>query len=204
MTNPDVLAKRLLQRAHTRDGLAEILIGLTFLMVAATQYAWSVLPHQGLWFRVTVLVYAFGFPVVCFAGPRWLRALRRRYLVEREGYVEHLPRPNPWRRAWLVGVAAVAVVLAQVALHPLPDYWVTGFTGVGSGALALVCGRAPRFYFVGAVMAVTGLGVAFARLPMENGFLILFGVMGALELTMGTAAWIRFMGETRRAVSDGR
>ena len=204
MTNPDVLAKRLLQRAHTRDGLAEILIGVLFLMVSATQYAWLVLPHQSLAFRASVLLYAFGFPVVCLTGPRWLKALRRRYLVEREGYVEYLPRPFPFRRMWLIGVAATAIVLAQVAFRPLPDYWLTGFTGVASGLLAGFCGQSPRFYFSGAVMAAAGLGVAFAQLPMTTGFLIVFGVMGVLELVMGGTAWIRFLRETRGAVSDER
>jgi hypothetical protein len=204
MTDPDVLAKRLLQRAHTRDGLPEILIGITFLAVSALQYAWSVLPHRSFAFRASVLVFALGFPLVSLAGPRWLRALRRRYLVEREGYVEHLPRPFPFRRMWLMGVAATAIVLAQVALRPLPDYWVTGFTGVASGFLAGFCGRSPRFYLPGAVMAATGIGVAIAQMSMEMGFLIVFGVMGVLELVLGGTAWIRFLRETQGAVSDER
>jgi hypothetical protein len=204
MTNPDILAKRLLQRAHTRDGLAEILIGALFLAVAAFEYASTVLPHRGLLFRATVVLYALGFPLVCFAFPRWLRALRRRYLVPREGYVEYLPSPRPYRRLWLTGVGATAVVLALVALRPLDDYWVTGFTGVAGGVLTGSCGRSPRFYFSGLVMAATGLGVAFARLPMETGFLILFGVMGVLELIMGSIAWMRFLHETGEAASDER
>lgn len=112
-----------------------------------------------------MLVYALVFPVVYFTGQRWLKAFRRRYLVAREGYVEHFPGPYPLRRMWFIAVAAAVIVLAQVVFRPLPDYWVTGFTGLASGALAVVCGRGTRFYFSGLVMAALGLGVALARMP---------------------------------------
>jgi hypothetical protein len=201
MTNPDALAKRLLHRAHARDGLAEILVSLLFFWVAAFQYADWVLPHRSLLFRVSDVVFALGWPAAAFLGPRGLSALRRRYLVQREGYVEHLPQPHRFRRAWLAGVVAVLVVLALGAFRSSAEFWITVFTGVGGGCLGAFCGRAPRFYFVGAVMAAGGLAIAFARLPMAQGFFILFSVMGVLELIFGTIGWFRFLRETREAVS---
>jgi hypothetical protein len=204
MTNPDVLAKQLLQRAHNRDGLPEILIGLLFLAVSGFQYAWIVLPHRSLVFKASVIVFALGFPAVCLLGHGWVQRFRQRYLVEREGYVESLPSRNPYLKYWLMALVGLCAVLAQVLMRPMPEYWVTGFTGVAGGALAAFAGRAPRFYFAGLVMFATGLGVAFAKLPMENGFLILFGVMGVLELIMGGAAWFKFLSETREATSHER
>lgn len=188
MTNPDVLAKRLLHRAHNRDGLPEILLGFLFLAVSGVMYSWTVLNHHSLLFRASVLLYAFGFPTFCFLSPRLLRWIRNRFLVERAGYVEPLPGPSLFRRAWAAGVGAVLIVLVLVTQHP-PGYWVTGVTGVGSGILAAICGRGPRFYVAGLIMAATGLAVAFARMPMEAGFAVIFGIQGAAELISGGIAW---------------
>jgi hypothetical protein len=197
MTNPDVLAKRLLQRAHTRDGLPEILVGVLFVFTAGMQYALIVLPHRSAAFIAAVLIFAFGFPAASFLTPRLLKWVRRRYLVEREGYVEHLAnRTVPLRRARLMGIGAVLIVLGQVALRPLPDSWVVGVTGLAGGVLAALCGREPRFYFAGFLMASIGLALAYSGIPMETGFVILFGIMGALELISGTIVWMRFRAET--------
>jgi hypothetical protein len=197
MTNPDVLAKRLLHRAHNRDGLPEILIGLLFFFTAGMQYTIQVLPHRSVGFKAAVLTFSFGFPAASFFAPRLLKWVRRRYLVEREGYVEHLPtRPSPLRRPWLWGVGAVLIVGAQVVLRPLPDFWVPGLTGVVGGFLACLCGRGPRFYFAGSVMAITGLTLALLRTPMEMAFVILFGILGVVEIISGTMVWMRFRAET--------
>jgi len=201
MTNPDVLAKRLLHRAHNRDGLPEILIGVLFLAVAGWLYAISVLPHKSFAFRTLVILYSFGFPVVCLLGPRWLKWLRRRYLVKLEGYVEHLRRPR-FLQLWLMGAGGAVFLVVYLLLRPDPDAWVVAFSGVGGGFLAGFCGRMPRFYFAGGCMAALGLGLAFARLPMNTGLMILFAVQGAIELVSGGMVWRRFLRGVREAASD--
>lgn len=197
MTNPDVLAKRLLQRAHNRDGLPEILIGILFLSAAGLSYAISVLPHRSPAGIAAILLFSFGFPAATFLAPRAIKSIRRRYLVEREGYVEHLPtRASPLRRQWLIGIAAAVIVLAQVVLRPLSENLIPGLTGVLGGALAAICGREPRFIFAGAVMAITGIAVFLSGLTMETGLIVIFAIQGAVEVISGSIVWMRFRAET--------
>jgi len=194
MTNPDVLAKRLLQRAHNRDGLPEILTGILFLLISADLYAVAVLPHRSVGSIAAILTFSLGLPVTGFLTPRWIRWVRRRYLVAREGYVEPRPCRRPLR-LWQIAAFGGAVT-AFLALAPIPGSLMLAVTGVGGGLLLALCGGAPRFYFSGLVMATTGLIVAFARMPMDTGFPVIFGVQGALELILGTVTWIRFLRET--------
>ncbi len=49
------IAARLMQRAHNRDGLPEIAVGLIFLLSAGLIYAWAVLPPASVGFKAAVL-----------------------------------------------------------------------------------------------------------------------------------------------------
>ncbi len=197
MTNPDVLAKRLLQRAHTRDGLVEILVGVTFLVLSGLLYAESVLPHRSLAFIAIELTFPVGLGAVCYLGPRWIKWARQRYLVEREGWVEHFPHPIRRHASWIAGAIAAVLVAVIVWSKPtLTEAWVTGWTGLMGGLLMAAAGRAPRFYLAGLIMAGIGLKLALSGTSMQAGFIILYGVMGAVELTMGSIVLMRFLRET--------
>ena len=53
--DPHAIAARLMQRAHNRDGLPEIAVGLIFLLSAGLIYAWAVLPPASVGFKAAVL-----------------------------------------------------------------------------------------------------------------------------------------------------
>ena len=68
-----------------------------------------------------------------------------------------------------------------------------GATGIGGGVLAAIAGKLPRFITGGAVMAVTGLVLAFSAVSLATGFAILYGLMGALSLLSGCVVFLHFM-----------
>ena len=47
-SDPNAMAKRLMQRAHNRDGLPEVAVGLIWLLLSGLIYATIVLPKGSI------------------------------------------------------------------------------------------------------------------------------------------------------------
>lgn len=194
VVDPNSVAKRLIQRAHNRDGLPEIVVGVTFLLVAGLSYAQVVLPRESMGFKAAVLALSFLIPVLCFGSPWALKWVRRRYLIERLGYVQAKPMGRKQ-----IGIGIMLAVLMTVALFGVvtqfsqPDRWVLAGTGLFGGALAGLCGRLPRFVIGGVLMAATGIFVALYGVSLQIGFAILFGFQGILALISGGVVFLRFI-----------
>ena len=192
--DPNAIARRLMQRAHNRDGLPEIAVGLYFLLASSLTYAQVVLPRQSIGFIAAVLTFSLLFPVVCIGSPWTLKWVRRRYLIERVGYVEYEPIGR--RQIGFGIMLAVLVVLALFGVVPRlsqPDRWLLAGTGLFGGALMAWCGRLPRFVIGGVVMAATGVFVAFAGVSLQIGFTMLFGFQGLVTLVSGCVVFLRFI-----------
>jgi len=192
--DPNAIARRLMQRAHNRDGLPEIAVGLYFLLASALIYAQVVLPRQSIGFIAAVLTFSLLFPVVCIGSPWALKWVRRRYLIERVGYVEY--KPIGRRQIGFGIVLAALAVLALFGVVPRlsqPDRWLLAGTGLFGGALMAWCGRLPRFVIGGVVMAATGVFVAFAGVSLQIGFTMLFGFQGLVTLVSGCVVFLRFI-----------
>ncbi len=177
--DPNAIAARLLQRAHNRDGLPEAAVGLFFLMVAALQYATIVLPRGTHGYVAAVLALSFGIPVGCIGAKPFVEWVRRRWLLQREGYVRY--RPVGWRPIAVGVLLALLMAAALLAVSGLshPDRWLLAGTGVFGGALAAFCGRQMRFIVGGVLMAVAGLAIAFVDVSLPLGFALLFGFNAA-------------------------
>jgi hypothetical protein len=192
------MAKRLIQRAHNRDGLPEIAVGLIFLFVGALSFAQALLPRESTGFMAAVLVLALVTPVLCIGAPQALKWVRRRYLIERVGYVESKPI-GAKRMGMGIGLAVAVAVVAAVALFGAvtrfaqPDRWVLAGTGLLGGALAVLSGQLPRFVVGGVLMAVMGAVIAFSGVSLQIGFAMLFGFTGLLALVSGGVVFFRFM-----------
>src|SRR6266568_3767754 len=109
--DPNAMAQRLMQRAHTRDGLPEIVAGLGFLFASGFIYAQAMLPRESIGFVAAVLAFAFLFPALCLGSPWALKRVRRRYLIERLGYVQHKPIGRKQ-----IGIGVMLGVLMAVTL----------------------------------------------------------------------------------------
>lgn len=196
--DPAVLAGRLMGRAHNRDGLPEITIGLLFLVTAGLAYAQVVLPPGSSGFTAAVLGFALGLPVLFFAALYAVRWVRRRFLIERVGYVE--PNPTPRRRyisgAPLLMLALVAAIIAAAFLFPFSDRWILAATGLLGAALQIYIGsliRLRRLMFQGAVMAATGLVLAYLQPPLGLGMAELFAVQGTVVVVCGIVVLAHFL-----------
>ena len=192
--DPNVIAKRLMQKAHNRDGLPEVAVGVTFLLVAGLTCAQATLPRESVGFKAAVLAFALLIPLLCLGSPWALRQVRRRYLIGRVGYVQ--PKPIG-RKQIAIGVTlAVLMIIALFGIAPQfsqPDRWVLAGTGLFGGTLAAFTGQLPRFVIGGLLMAVTGIGVALSSISLETGFAILFGLQGILALISGAVVFLRFI-----------
>ncbi len=190
------MAKRLMQKAHNRDGLPEIAVGVSLLFVAGLSYAQVMLPRESIGFKAAVLGLSFLIPLLCFGLPWALKWVRRRYLIERFGYVQ--PKPIGRKQisiGIMLAVLMTVVLFGVVTQFSQPDRWVLAGTGLFGGALASVCGQLPRFVIGGVVMAATGIFIAFSGVSLQIGFAILFGSQGILALVSGGVAFLRFIRE---------
>jgi hypothetical protein len=167
--DPDAVARQFMQRAHNRDGLPEIAAGLYFLLASGLNYATVVLPVKSSGFTLAVLALSLLLPVLGFGSPWALRWVRKRYLIERVGYVQH--KPIGRRQVGIGIVVAALMALALFGVVPRlsqPDRWLLAGTGLFGGALMAWCGRLPRFVIGGAVTAAAGVFVAFAGVSLAD------------------------------------
>ena len=187
------MAKRLIQRAHNRDGLPEMAVGLTFLVVGALSYAQAVLPRESIFFKAAVVSLSLLIPVLCIGSPQAVKWVRRRYLIERAGYVEFEPIGRRQIGLGIVLAVLVTAAIFEVNRFSQPDRWVLAGTGLLGGAIAAFSGRRPRFVLGGLLMAATGMAIAYSGLPLQNGFAILFGLQGLLAFLSGGVVLLRFL-----------
>lgn len=193
-SDPNAVARQLMQRAYNRDGLPEIAVGLIFLLVSGLIYARDVLPRGSMGFKLAVLAFALLLPFLIFGSPWALEWVRRRYLMERVGYVQHKPIGRRWIGLVIVLAALLALALSEVLTRLLlPDRWLLAATGLLGGALIAWCGRLPRFLIEGVVMAATGVFLAFAGVSLEIGSTMLLGFQGLVTLVSGGVVFLRFI-----------
>jgi len=193
--NPDAAVRQMMQKAQIQDGLPEIAIGLSSLVLSGLMWLQVVFRPGSAWNMVTPLGMIFVVSPMIGASPWVIRKLRRRYLIERVGYVE--PKPtNRKRLAVIFGLAfVVAVVVAYVvARAKLPSAsWILAETGIVFGALSAYAGRLIRLLIVGGIMAATGIVLAFSKVSLEVGFTILYGLPGLLSLISGCLVLLLFI-----------
>jgi hypothetical protein len=194
-TDHDAAARRLMRIAQNRDGLPEIAIGTILLTTAffiwlqvafprgSSLYRWS------WWGMMLLLVPMIG------VAPSAIKWTRRRFLIEKVGYVE-LKRV-PARLLIVVTCIAFAVAAAMAwAVYrralPASGSMVAG-TGILWGLLAVYAGRLPRYVVGGVLMAALGICLGLSGVSFEMGSLILYGSMGILSLVSGCVVLLRFL-----------
>ena len=193
-SDPDAMAKRLMERAHHRDGLPEIAVGLTFLLISGLIAVQAMLPEGSIGSKATALALALFVPAFCFGGPRLLKRVRTRFLMDRTGYVRHKPASRKQTAVALALTAVMALLLAAaVAWLSHPDPWILAGTGLFCGGLLAVCGRLPRFIVGGGLVAILGVSLAVAGISLPSGFAILFGAQGGVSLISGGVRFLRFL-----------
>ena len=200
--HPEKIANRLMQKAHNRDGLPEIAVGLCFLETAFTMWLQVAFQYGSLPYRLDPLGLMVGVPVLGLGSPWAIRKVRRRFLIEKEGYVKFKPvhrKQSAIVAAVAVVTAVLAVIVAYKGAFPPSSYILAG-TGIGGGLLAALSGRLPRYVIGGVVMALTGILLALSRVSLGVGYTILYGFMGLLSLVSGCVVLLLFL---RQPVESG-
>jgi hypothetical protein len=198
---PDLTARRLLQKAHNRDGLPEIANGLCFLAAAFSMWLQVAFQPGSLPYREAALVLGVLVPALGFGSMWAIKKVRSHFLIEQEGYVKLKPANR--KHSAIIGALAFVIAVAMVfgiykrALPPAS--WILAGTGIGGGVLAAQAGRLPRYVVGGVVMAVTGILLAFSRVSLEKGYMILYGSMGILSLVSGCVVLFLFLRRTPEA-----
>jgi hypothetical protein len=193
--DPNAIAKRLMQKAHTRDGLPEIAVGITFLVLAGLCWLQEIFKHGTNGYQAASLGMVLLFPALAF-GTQWaIKHVRRRFLIKKVGYVEAKPVNRKQRGIVFVIAAAVAAAVTIATYifirgsHSSTAFSATGWllagTGIIGGAGAAFLGRLPRYVVGGVIMAATGIYLAFSGVSLNAGFAILYGLIGLLSLISG-------------------
>jgi len=201
VVNADRMAQRLMQRAYNRDGLPEIAAGLALLASAGLLGMQVLYPRGSIVNRSADFGFALLIPVLIL-GSQWaIKQVRRRYLIERVGYV--VPKPvNRLRVGAAFCVAlltAVAVAFAaQRRIFP-PDGWILAEIALVLCAMAVLNGRSLRFVIGGVLVAVAGVLIALRGASLDAGMAMLFGFAGALALLSGSVVLLRFLREPTEA-----
>jgi hypothetical protein len=191
--DPDAAARRLMHIAHNRDGLPEIAIGTILLTTAffiwlQVAYPRGSFAYRSSWWGMMLLM------VPMIGGSQWaIKWMRRRFLIEKVGYVELKPAPK--RLLIIVACIAFAAAMAwAVYLRVLPPSgWMVAGTGIAWGLLAAYAGRLPRYVVGGVLMAALGICLGLSRVSYEKGSLILYGSMGMLSLVSGCVVLLHFL-----------
>lgn len=188
--NPDSMAKRMILRTHNRDGLPEIVVGLTLLIASGLIYLQVLLPRGSTGFKSANIAFTILIPALCLGASPALKWIRGRYLIDREGYVEHQPAP----RTRMAVAAAIGIGLLPVLFFLEPRAGLLhAATGILAGVLMVMLGRLPRFIVGGVMVAAAGVSIGLAGVTMDQGFAMLFGFQGLLTLVSGSVVFARFM-----------
>jgi len=191
--DPKALAHRMMQRAHNRDGVPEIAIGVAFIVQALLVFLQSLQPAGSIVYKGLALALAVFVPAVGLTVGAVIQRFRRHYLLDRFGYLE---TRRVGLRSMLFGIvfaAMLAVLIGLIFRFSVSDQWVLAGAGILGGALAAFCGKLPRFIVHGGLIATIGLMAAYERLSLLLGFALMFGLSGIAILVSGSVVFARFM-----------
>lgn len=195
--DPAHAALRRMHRAHLRDGVPEMVLGVMLLLCAGSFWIPGWVGSR----RVSVtaeFVFWLGFIGLCVSSKSIVRWIRDRYLLDRVGYAEGVSTKGgrQRKRGVLVAALLLAIVLLLVAMVVRPsdlDGWILAGNGILFGLLSPFVTDNPRLWVYGALTAALGMGLAFLGLPGEKGLAILYSSTGILYLISGAVVLVLFL-----------
>jgi hypothetical protein len=192
-TNPTLVARRLMQQAHNRDGLPEIFAGVGLLI--GSGLSWSDLLRGSTEQSIALLASTLLTIVYCLVSGRAVKWLRRRYLINRVGYVQYRANTPAMLRAILLGVVvSVTVALTMWMVRSVESLkWLIVMLGFSIGAFEVFAGRLPRFWFTGTFAVLAALALASSTLSFAVSLAVFFDLIGVVEIIVGTFVLVRLL-----------
>lgn len=208
--DPAVLAFQLMHRAHLQDGLPELFIGIMLLVLGASFWV-QILLVPSMMMTSLFLMLTIAFVLLCFRSTALVKWIRRRYLVERVGYIEsRLDEPSKRRHKrkqlaiLLASLSLLMVIMVMDLLNILPlnlGRSIILFLGIVFCGAFLSFGTAYRFKVNGILALIAGLFLAFREPPLQTAVASFLTAVGSVNLISGLFVFFRFM---RRTSEDAR
>lgn len=207
--NPDAIAKRLMQKAEFRDGLLEIMIGISILMFAVwnglvVAFQHGFLAHKGVisYFMLVMMP----LPVLM---QLMIKKVRQRFLIDKVGYVKLKPVKREQlgiRQGIIIGLAFIVAALATFVIIKMmiasrngggvPQWgfftavgWLFVGMGIIGGAIMIFLIRLTRYLIGGVIMVALGILLALNGVSLNAGITILYGFAGLLALISGSVVF---------------
>ncbi len=194
--------ERRVKRYWYTDGIGELIGGGMFILMgvyfALQEFLGQDSLVSGILQASLILVLIGGM----FIGRRLINALKTRVTYPRTGYVEYQVEEGAIksRRIWvmLLAFAISALTMIFVRLFEFFDS-IVAVTGVAVGLILVVLraksARLARFYVLGAVSVLLGLGLSVSGLPNAYSLGLFYGLMGLCFMVSGGLTLRRYLAE---------
>lgn len=187
------------------DGLAEIAIGVFFMLLSLNFFGILLLPNG----PARIFLGIAGFPLLVilaiWAGKRGVELLKTRLTYPRTGYLAY-QRPSKKRR-WIslaIGVVVTGLLLFLIYIfNPQSGAWMPLADGIFLGMLLLFINRGfRRFYLLAAASFLSGLLLAYANVAGNLGHAAFYGLMGIALVLSGSLTLRSYLIENPSAAED--
>jgi len=193
--NPTVVARQLMQQTHNRDGLPEIFAGVGLLI--GSGMSWSDSLRGSTAHSVVLASTVLTIVTYCLVSGPIVKWLRRRYLIQRVGYVQFRTNKPAMLRAILlsvlVSVSGALIVWRLRSVGPLKGLIV--MLGFLIGGFEVYAGRFLRFWFTGAFAVLAALALAASSLSVSVSLAVFFDIVGVVEIIVGGFVLIRLLSQ---------
>ena len=191
------------------DGIAEIAVGGMLILLGLYFGAQG---YFGEGSRVSTILQV-GMILVMLAGffaTQWLvNTLKSRLTYPRTGYVEYRVKDEGARqRRYVVMLAALMIAIASMVLINYIrdlDSMVLA-TGILVGVIFVVLrGKSSgvaRFYYLGGLSIVLGVGLSFDNLSQTYNLGLFYGLLGIVTVTSGVIVLRRYLSENPMPTED--
>lgn len=176
------------------DGIVELGVGGLFLVVSLLLLLWNNFASGS---PVNIFL-ALGLPIVVIGGgfllQRAVKAVKTRVTYPRTGFISYHERDKSLGR-WVVPIGALLFVILY--LFPLAQIFQMAM--VEGSILFLVFGylghrlEIPRFYILGILAALIGLGASIYVMGDLAGSVILFAGSGLILILSGSIVLVRYL-----------
>jgi hypothetical protein len=194
--------ERRVKRYWYSDGIADISVGAMFLMLGLF---FGVQGYFGEGSKVAVVLQVSMVLVMVggIFGVQWLvNTLKTRLTYPRTGYVEYRAKDKESKRLRIIVIAvALTIVVALIVLfdfvREMDSMVLTSGILVGVVFIALR-GKSTgvaRFYILGGIAIVLGVGLSMGALPQLYNLALFYGMMGIMLMITGGVVLRRYINE---------
>ena len=179
------------------DGLVELSVGGTFIILGLYFYIQSILPSESLVLLAVQAGFVFLLFGVIFLSRYVVNRFKPHLTFPRTGYVSY-NRASKKHRIVSAGIAIfiAALNIALFLTTPLSLNWIPAITGLVVGTIWLISAFRVgllRFYLQSILSLLMGVGLFLARLETYQSLALYYTVMGLVLILSGGLTLIKYL-----------